>query len=220
MGGRNAARYGVEAKATLPDTSELDSVTGRLAARDAEATLHAPGSIGGTGAGVEAAETAAARSALSEAGYAGKAAGAASRAGSLIKGVVGGAVAGAALLGADLLAEKEQGEYHSEDFLSRALGGGASREAVGAAFQDRNQAAAIGMRVERLRADMAGNAVRLASLRPDMYNQLVYGRLLPKGAIPIGGQPDDQFLQQITLAMSTGAMDRPMSAEQAYQAGQ
>ena len=52
---------------------------------------------------------------------------------------------------------------------------------------------------------MTANTVRLATMRPDLYNQLLYNRMLPRGVVPIGGNPDEGFLQQVTMAMSMGA---------------
>lgn len=72
------------------------------------------------------------------------------------------------------------------------------------------------MRVERLQRDMAANQARLAQMRPDLYNQMLYGRMLPRGAVPIGGTPDDAFLKQVALAMSSGAFQAEPSAEQQF----
>lgn len=151
------------------------------------------------------------------AGIAGEAAGGVAKAGGMgLKGLVGGAVGVAALTAADMLLAKEQGEYHSESFLSRAFGQGTDNEAVRGGFAQRDMEHEARMRIERLQSDMASNTVRLATMRPELYNQLLYNRLLPRGVTPIGGNPDDGFLNQVTLAMSMGKFNPPMSAEQDY----
>lgn len=132
--------------------------------------------------------------------------------------LAGGAAGAAAFLLAEGLMDKEQGEYHSEDFLSRAFGSGGDREAAQRAFGQQHREHEARMTLERLQGDMAANTVRLATMRPELYNQLLYKRMLPRGVTPIGGNPDDGFLNQVTLAMSMGKFDRGMSAEEEFAA--
>lgn len=61
----------------------------------------------------------------------------------------------------------------------------------------------------RLERDMAENAARLAALAPDVYNRVLAGRMLPRGAQVFGGQPDTQMLQELTYGMSTGQFQPP-----------
>lgn len=136
--------------------------------------------------------------------------------GSFARGVAGIGVPLVAGLVAESVINKEQEEYHPESFLSRTFGEGSEREAVALGFKERQRNLEARMQLERLQGDMAANTMRLATMRPDIYNQLLYKRLLPRGVTPIGGNPDDGFLNQVTLAMSSGAFTPRPSAEQEY----
>lgn len=61
----------------------------------------------------------------------------------------------------------------------------------------------------RLERDMAENAARLASVAPDVYNRVLAGRMLPRGASVFGGQPDTALLDELTYGMSTGRFQSP-----------
>ena len=64
-------------------------------------------------------------------------------------------------------------------------------------------------RMRRLQRDMAENAARLAAVAPDVYNRVMAGRMLPKGAAVFGGNPRTDLLEQLTLAMSKGEYQAP-----------
>lgn len=96
------------------------------------------------------------------------------------------------------------------------LMGSSEQKAVADAFRDRESILTAKMKVERLQQGMAANAARIASIRPDLYNQILYKRQLPRGAVPIGGSPDNAFLNQITLAMASGSLEPPATAEQQF----
>lgn len=72
------------------------------------------------------------------------------------------------------------------------------------------------MQQERLQKTAASNLAMLAALRPEIYNQVATGRILPKGAIVIGGQPDVEGLGAVGSAMAAGAFQRPPTAEEAF----
>jgi hypothetical protein len=72
--------------------------------------------------------------------------------------------------------------------------------------------------VERLTADTNVNIARLAKESPHLYNEMLYRRRLPRGAIPIGGNPDDQFVRQVGTMMAQGAFRPASSANDELQA--
>jgi len=72
-----------------------------------------------------------------------------------------------------------------------------------------NQRAAQGLRRQRLERDMAGNAARLAAVAPDLYNQVLAGRRLPRGAVVLGGQPRTDLLEEVAMRMSDNAFRTP-----------
>ena len=82
-------------------------------------------------------------------------------------------------------------------------------QAVSLSFAER-------MRQENLAKTSASNLAMLAALRPEIYNQVAAGRILPRGAIVIGGQPDVEGLGAVGAAMATGSFQRPPTAEEAF----
>ena len=56
---------------------------------------------------------------------------------------------------------------------------------------------------------MAENASRLAALAPDVYNRVLAGRLLPKGAVVLGGQPRTDLMEELTGRMAQGEFRQP-----------
>jgi len=54
-------------------------------------------------------------------------------------------------------------------------------------------------------SEEAENSARLATLRPDLYNQVLAGRRLPRGTTVIGGKPRVNELQQLAALMADGA---------------
>ncbi len=59
-------------------------------------------------------------------------------------------------------------------------------------------------RARRLQRDMATNAARLASVAPDVYNRVLAGRTLPRGAVVIGGRPRVDMLEELAYRMASG----------------
>jgi hypothetical protein len=63
--------------------------------------------------------------------------------------------------------------------------------------------AAQAMKARRLQKAMSENLMRLASSNPQLYNQLMVGKVLPTGAVVIGGGRTD-FLESVAYQMATG----------------
>ena len=64
--------------------------------------------------------------------------------------------------------------------------------------------AAQAMKAQRLQRAMADNMMRLAAANPQLYNQLLVGRVLPQGAVVIGGGQKSDFLDSVAYQMATG----------------
>lgn len=105
----------------------------------------------------------------------------------------------AAILGADFV-----GDVASDVFDS--VGGGEDRvEAAYAQAQvDRRSVLLQQLRMKRLLASRQQNLARLAALSPSVYNAVAYGREFPQGAIPIGGVPNEQALNEVADLMGAG----------------
>lgn len=61
---------------------------------------------------------------------------------------------------------------------------------------------------ERLARVKAENEAALASQLPDVYNQVVTGKRLPKGAVVIGGSPRRDLVDRLTGLMAQGAFQQ------------
>lgn len=62
------------------------------------------------------------------------------------------------------------------------------------------------MKMERLRQGMAINEQRLAQVNPHLYNSILAGRPLARGAVPIGGGQRKDVLDLVTRQMAEGTM--------------
>jgi len=77
-------------------------------------------------------------------------------------------------------------------------------------FRREKRAQAAGqLRAQKLQQTMASNMARIAALDPHLYNELLVGRSLPRGAVVIGGEPKTDFLEQVAFEMSTGGFQQP-----------
>lgn len=56
----------------------------------------------------------------------------------------------------------------------------------------------------RLQRDMVENAARLAAAAPDVYNRVLAGRRLPRGAVVLGGAPRTDLLEELAYRMASG----------------
>jgi len=79
--------------------------------------------------------------------------------------------------------------------------------------QDRSMAALVAMqrlakaradREQRVRQKMADNEAALAASNPTLYNDVLAGRKLPRGAVRIGGQPRRDLMERLTRLMVEG----------------
>lgn len=59
------------------------------------------------------------------------------------------------------------------------------------------------LKQDRLQKLASANAARLAALQPDIYNQVMAGRRLPRGAVVIGGVPRTDLLAEVASRMGT-----------------
>lgn len=62
---------------------------------------------------------------------------------------------------------------------------------------------------ERLQTDANRSAARLAAMAPDIYNSILAGRRLPKGAMVLGGQPRTDLLAELAMRMAKGEFQEP-----------
>lgn len=56
---------------------------------------------------------------------------------------------------------------------------------------------------------MMESAARLAALNPQLYNEIMVGRTLPRGAAVFGGQPRTDLMDQLAYDMATGQYEQP-----------
>ena len=68
------------------------------------------------------------------------------------------------------------------------------------------------MRARRLQRAMADNMSRLAAANPQLYNQLLVGRMLPQGAVVIGGGQRSDFLDSVAYQMAIGGFESPQTS--------
>lgn len=71
---------------------------------------------------------------------------------------------------------------------------------------------------ERFERDIARNMASLATMNPQVYNQVLAGRRLPPEAIVIGGRKRTDFLETLAAAMADGQFSGPSTEEQLIQA--
>lgn len=65
-------------------------------------------------------------------------------------------------------------------------------------------------REHRLKQLRMANLRQVAQYAPDVYHQTAAGRVLPKGAVVIGGQPRQDLLAELADAMSQGQITEGM----------
>lgn len=56
---------------------------------------------------------------------------------------------------------------------------------------------------------IATNTYRLARDNPQLYQEVLVARRLPRGAVVLGGKPRTDLLQELALRMGQGAYDQP-----------
>lgn len=79
-------------------------------------------------------------------------------------------------------------------------------------MRQRRVEAAQALRARRLQKAMADNMMRLAAANPQLYNQLLVGRMLPQGAVVIGGGQKSDFLETVAYQMATGGFGNPQAS--------
>lgn len=126
-------------------------------------------------------------------------------------GLKGAGVYGLATQASDLVGEP----------LARAYGGvfhgiGRMGAVARGLAQVRGQQIADQMRAEQLEQLMGVNTARLAATMPDVYNQVLAGRTLPRGAVVLGGGQNPDRLQALAMAMSMGSIKGPQSVTDQY----
>ena len=65
-------------------------------------------------------------------------------------------------------------------------------------------ARAMGMRAQSLQRSMQQNMARLAAMDPQMYNSVMAGRRLPKGAAVFGGRMRQDLMEELSMQMALG----------------
>lgn len=99
--------------------------------------------------------------------------------------------------------------------LAQGLGSAVKQEFTGfnkildEQMRQRRAEAAQAMRARRLQKAMADNMMRLAAANPQLYNQLLVGKMLPQGAVVIGGGQKSDFLETVAYQMATGGFGNP-----------
>ena len=68
-------------------------------------------------------------------------------------------------------------------------------------------------KAKRLQRDMATNAARLASAAPEVYNRILAGRELPRGAVVLGGKPRVDLLEELAYRMASGEYRPPQDTD-------
>lgn len=107
--------------------------------------------------------------------------------------------------------------FMAKDLLSE-IGGAVKQEFTGfdKSLKDemrrRKVEASQAMRARRLQRAMADNMSRLAAANPQLYNQLLVGRMLPQGAVVIGGGQRSDFLDSVAYQMAIGGFESPQTS--------
>ncbi len=78
--------------------------------------------------------------------------------------------------------------------------------------------AAQRIKAQRLQQAISANMTRLAAANPQLYNQLLVGRLLPDGAVVLGGGQRTDFLESVAYQMATGGFGTPTDSTDPIQA--
>lgn len=84
-----------------------------------------------------------------------------------------------------------------------------TRKIIDEEIRRRRLEASRAMKARRLQEAMSQNMMRLAAVNPQLYNQLLIGRMLPQGAVVIGGGKSSDFLDSVAYQMATGGFDNP-----------
>ena len=105
-----------------------------------------------------------------------------------------GALAGGALLGKGIEAfgERREEEAQRQEMLRRQ-----ARQDMLDMLGRKEQKQAVQMSID-------DNLAKLQQTAPDLYMRVASGRLLPQGAVVIGGVPRQDLLNQLGMAMSNG----------------
>jgi hypothetical protein len=91
------------------------------------------------------------------------------------------------------------------------------RGRIEAAALEMREVEARKARAERLARLDEQNARMLATEFPDIYNQVLAGRRLPKGAVVIGGSPRTEKLEELVRMLSEGGQWNPALMERRRQ---
>lgn len=73
------------------------------------------------------------------------------------------------------------------------------------------------MEIENLQRDAMQASMRLAALDPHLYNEVMAGRSLPKDAVVFGGQPRQDLMQELALAMAQGQFKQQSAQDELMQ---
>lgn len=103
--------------------------------------------------------------------------------------------------------------------LGLPLGGAVKRNLSGEATRDRyarlrtmvegrQRAQLLQLEMQLKQRRMAEAAARMAATNPQMYNEVMAGRVLPPQAAVLGGVPRQDLMDQVTYQMATGGFQQ------------
>jgi hypothetical protein len=82
--------------------------------------------------------------------------------------------------------------------------GGRLRQAEEEGLARRETILAVKERARQVRESIRANITMIARTNPQLYNELVAGRRLPRGAIILGGPPRKDLLEEVATMMAGG----------------
>lgn len=93
----------------------------------------------------------------------------------------------------------------------RGEAGGNFDEAFDAELKVRRSVDELNATVQRTLEGRRSNLVRLAQESPDLFNELLFSRRFPRGAVPIGGNPDMALLEELADLMASGQLNSELT---------
>jgi hypothetical protein len=116
------------------------------------------------------------------------------------------AVGFGALFGKSLITDPIGKALNDDPMASRLM---ASQEA----YRKKQEMLQKKMEIQDLQKRATQASMRLAALDPHLYNEVMAGRSLPKDAVVFGGQPRQDLMEQLSMAMAQGQFKEQPSAQ-------
>ena len=117
----------------------------------------------------------------------------------------------AAFAGSEIVAPIAQGAYNLTP-IPDALEEIRQRERFERARQDRGEMVADDARRRRIQEMVERNMAVVASRDPHLYNQVMAGRVLPQGAVVLGGPRRQDLMEELAYAMGTSQTPEEFSS--------